>query len=63
MLKARRRFAWAVALAAGLGFAALGRPTLHLVLTALKDRSDRPAPPRGSIDDASGLDETSVKEV
>jgi FAD binding domain len=63
VLTMRKRVAWASALIVGLAIAFLSRPTLHLALTTLRDRSDRPAPRRGSVDDASGLDETPVKEV
>lgn len=62
-MKVRRRWAWAGLLVVGLATVTLGRPSLHLALTALGDRADRPAPPRGSIDDASGLDQTGIAEI
>lgn len=63
MTKGRRPWVWAFVLAAALVVAALGRPSLHLALTALRDRQDRPAAPSGAIDDASGLSQTRVAEV
>jgi FAD/FMN-containing dehydrogenase len=63
MMKSRRRWAWASGLIGACVVITLGRPSLHLTLATLRDRQDRPLAARGSIDDASGLDETRVAEV
>jgi hypothetical protein len=63
MMKSGRRWAWASGLIGACVIIALGRPSLHLTLATLRDRQDRPLAARGSIDDASGLDETRVAEV
>ena len=60
MTKGRRRRTWVVAIAFGLAAPFLARPAFHLARTAWLDRSDRTAPPPGSLDDASGLAATRV---
>ena len=62
-MKPRKRLVWAGALIVALTLAVLGRPVLHLAVTALRDRNDRASSPPGTIDDASALAETPVKEV
>jgi FAD/FMN-containing dehydrogenase len=42
----------------GVVVATLGRPSLHLGLTAFRDPRARPTPPPGFVDDASGLNQT-----
>jgi FAD/FMN-containing dehydrogenase len=61
-LKPRSGF-WASTLVVGLFIAAFARPAVHLARTTLSDRSDRPPPPPGSLDDASGLSQTAVREI
>src|SRR5918994_6232985 len=63
MTKRRRWWALASGLIAAFVVLALGRPGLHLGRTMLRDRHDRPPAALGSIDDASGLDETRIAEV
>lgn len=63
MNRIRRPWAWAIVFIAVLTAAVLGRPALHLTLTSLNDRRDRPDPPPGHLDDASGLSQTRVAEV
>ena len=58
-----RRRAWVVTLVVLAMGAALGRPALHLASATLRDRRDRPSPPAGFVDDASGLDGTRVSAV
>jgi len=53
-----------VAIALAILLAALfGPPGIHLLSTWARDRRDRPTPPSGYIDDASGLNRTKVAEV
>ena len=46
-----------------LVLAPIGRPMWHLLRAVVTDRRDRPAPPPGTIDDASGLNATPVAEI
>ena len=62
-MRNRRRWAYAGVAIVALVAVLLGRPVGHLLWTALRDPSDRPPTPPGSIDDASGLDEAHVAEV
>jgi FAD/FMN-containing dehydrogenase len=62
-MRNRGRWVWSGVLVGGLVVATLGGPSLHLALTKLRDRRDRPAPPPGFIDDASGLDQTRIAAV
>ena len=47
----------------GLFLIFFGRATLHIVVTILRDKTDRPDVPTGFVDDASHLDQTRVAEV
>src|SRR5262245_20808956 len=62
-LRLSKRARLVVIVAATLAFLVLARPVAHIASAVLRDRHDRPAPPTGFIDDASGLDTTRVREV